>query len=98
MGRVIEAEIASLRAEIDWGEARLDFVFLFSPGVLEAAPHTFAAAVDVPPASEAALLDRLADGPAQRHADLGARAGRPGRRGDGQDQARGRGGRERDAA
>jgi putative ABC transport system permease protein len=61
MGRVIEAEIASLRAEIDWGEARLDFVFLFSPGVLEAAPHTFAAAVDVPPAAEAALLDRLAD-------------------------------------
>jgi putative ABC transport system permease protein len=61
LGRVIEAEIASLRAEIDWGEARLDFVFLFSPGVLEAAPHTFAAAVDVPPAAEAALLDRLAD-------------------------------------
>ncbi len=61
LGRVIEAEIASLRAEIDWGEARLDFVFLFSPGVLEAAPHTFAAAVDVPPAAEAALLDRLAE-------------------------------------
>ena len=61
MGRVIEAEIASLRAEIDWGQARLDFVFLFSPGVLEAAPHTFAAAVDVPPGSEAALLDRLAE-------------------------------------
>ena len=40
LGRVIEAEIANLRAEIDWGEARLDFVFLLSPGVLEAAPHT----------------------------------------------------------
>ena len=61
LGRVIEAEIANLRAEIDWGEARLDFVFVFSPGVLEAAPHTLAAAVDVPPATEAALLDRLAD-------------------------------------
>jgi putative ABC transport system permease protein len=61
LGRVIEAEIASLRAEIDWGQARLDFVFLFSPGVLEAAPHTLAAAVDVPPEAEAALLDRLAD-------------------------------------
>ncbi|HSA79228.1 MAG TPA: FtsX-like permease family protein, partial [Geminicoccaceae bacterium] len=61
LGRVIEAEIASLRAEIDWGEARLDFVFIFSPGVLEAAPHTLAAAVDVPPATEAALLDRFAD-------------------------------------
>ena len=39
LGRVIEAEIASLRPEIDWGQGRLDFVFLFSPGVLEAAPH-----------------------------------------------------------
>jgi putative ABC transport system permease protein len=61
LGRVIEAEIASLRPEIDWGQGRLDFVFLFSPGVLEAAPHTLAAAVDVPPAGEAALLDRLAE-------------------------------------
>ncbi len=60
LGRVIEARIANLRAEIDWGRARLDFVFLFSPGVLEAAPQTFAAAVDVPPAGEAGLLDRLA--------------------------------------
>ena len=60
LGRVIEARIANLRAEIDWGQARLNFVFLFSPGVLEAAPHTLAAAVDVPPAAEAGLLDRLA--------------------------------------
>ena len=60
LGRVIEARIANLRAEIDWGRARLDFVFLFSPGVLEAAPHTFAAAVDVAPAGEAGLLDRFA--------------------------------------
>jgi putative ABC transport system permease protein len=61
LGRVIEAEIASLRAEIDWGQGRLDFVFLFSPGLLEAAPHGLAAAVDVPSAEESALLDRLAD-------------------------------------
>jgi putative ABC transport system permease protein len=60
LGRVIEAKIANLRAEIDWSQARLNFVFLFSPGVLEAAPHTLAAAVDVPPAAEAGLLDRLA--------------------------------------
>jgi putative ABC transport system permease protein len=61
LGRVVEAEIASLRAEIDWGQGRLDFVFLFSPGLLEAAPHGLAAAVDVPPAAESALLDRLAE-------------------------------------
>jgi putative ABC transport system permease protein len=60
LGRVIEAQIASLRPEIDWSQGRLDFVFLFSPGVLEAAPHTFAATVEVPPAREAALLDQLA--------------------------------------
>jgi putative ABC transport system permease protein len=60
LGRVIEAQIASLRPEIDWSEGRLDFVFLFSPGVLEAAPHTFAAAVEVPKEREAALLDQMA--------------------------------------
>ena len=60
LGRLIEAEIASLRAEIDWSQGRIDFVFLFSPGVLEAAPHTLAAAVDVPAALEPALLDRMA--------------------------------------
>jgi putative ABC transport system permease protein len=57
---VVEAEIASLRPEIDWSQGRLDFVFLFSPGVLEAAPHTFAAAVEVPEEREAALLDEMA--------------------------------------
>ena len=60
LGRVIKARIANLRAEIDWSQARLNFVFLLSPGALEAAPHTLAAAVDVPPAAEAGLLDRLA--------------------------------------
>jgi putative ABC transport system permease protein len=60
LGRVIEAEIANLRGDIEWSRGRLDFVFVFSPGALDAAPHTFAAAVDVPDAAEAALLDRLA--------------------------------------
>jgi putative ABC transport system permease protein len=60
LGRVIEAEIASLRPEIDWSQGRLDFVFLFSPGVLEAAPHTLAAAVDLPAEAEPALLDAVA--------------------------------------
>ncbi|MEM7023813.1 MAG: FtsX-like permease family protein, partial [Pseudomonadota bacterium] len=61
LGRIVEAEIASLRAEIDWGRARLDFVFVLSPGVLEAAPHTLAAAVEVPPDAEPMLLDRMAE-------------------------------------
>ena len=61
LGRVVEAEIASLRAEIDWSQGRIDFVFLFSPGVLEGAPHTLAAAVDVPAAAEPVLLDSMAE-------------------------------------
>ncbi len=60
LGRVVEAEIANLRAEIDWSEGRLDFVFLFSPGLISAAPHSFAAAVDVPEAAEPQLLTAVA--------------------------------------
>ncbi len=60
MGRVIEARIANLRRDIDWSTGRLNFVFILSPGVLEAAPHTVIAAVDVPPDAEAGLYDRLA--------------------------------------
>ena len=62
LGRMIEAEIAVIRREIDWSQGRLDAAFLFSPGTLDAAPHAFAAAVDVDAAAEAALLDAVADG------------------------------------
>jgi putative ABC transport system permease protein len=60
LGRVIEARIANLRKDIDWGRARLDFVFVLSPGVIDQAPHTRIAAVAVPPEHEAALLDAAA--------------------------------------
>ncbi len=62
LGRKIEAEIAVIRREIDWSQGRLDAAFLFSPGTLEAAPHAFAAAVDVDADAEAALLDAVAEG------------------------------------
>jgi putative ABC transport system permease protein len=61
LGRVIEAEIAVVRAEIDWSQGRLDAAFMFSPGVLDGAPHSYAAAVEVPEADEPALLDVVAD-------------------------------------
>jgi putative ABC transport system permease protein len=61
LGRVIDAEIANLRGHIDWSRGRLDFVFVFSPGVLDAAPHTLAAAIEVDPAAEPALLDQMAE-------------------------------------
>jgi putative ABC transport system permease protein len=60
LGRVIEAQIAVIRSEIDWSQGRLDAAFVFSPGTLEAAPHTYAAAVDVSAADEAALFDAVA--------------------------------------
>ena len=61
LGRVIEAEIAVVRREIDWSQGRLDAAFLFSPGTLEAAPHAFAAAVDVSPDQEPVLMDAVAE-------------------------------------
>lgn len=61
LGRSIEATIANLRQEVDWSNGRLDFLFVLSPGLLEAAPHTFVAAVDVPAGDEAALIEAVAE-------------------------------------
>jgi putative ABC transport system permease protein len=61
LGRTIEARIANLRKEIDWSSGRLDFVFVLSPGVIEAAPHSWIAAVDLPESGGAALIDTVAD-------------------------------------
>ncbi len=60
LGRVIEAKIANLRREIDWGSGRLDFVFMLSPGVIERAPHTWIGAIDLPAADGPRLLERIA--------------------------------------
>jgi len=48
LGREVEAEIANLRA-IDWTGLDLNFVMMFSPGLLEAAPQTHIATVEIPP-------------------------------------------------
>ena len=60
LGRVVEAKVASLRREIDWSEGRLDFIFVFSPGLVANAPHTLVAAVDVPDDKAAALMTTAA--------------------------------------
>jgi putative ABC transport system permease protein len=54
LGREIEATIDSLR-EIDWRSLRFDFAIIFSPGVLEGAPHTHIAAAQVRPEAEEAV-------------------------------------------
>lgn len=43
LGRVIVGEVANVR-QIDFSTMSLNFILVFSPGVLEAAPHTWAAA------------------------------------------------------
>ncbi|MGB1006217.1 MAG: ABC transporter permease, partial [Thalassobaculaceae bacterium] len=44
LGRVVSARIANLR-NIDWATLSMNFVFVFSPGLLERAPHSVLAAV-----------------------------------------------------
>ncbi len=61
LGRVVEAEIAAIRPEIDWSRGRLDFLFTFSPGVLEAAPYSYIASVDVAPGDRPRLLEAIGE-------------------------------------
>jgi putative ABC transport system permease protein len=60
LGRDIEARIASLR-RIEWQTLTLNFVMVFSPGLLEHAPHTFLATVKATPAAERAVFRTITD-------------------------------------
>ncbi len=51
LGREIEAEVANIR-EIDWGSMGINFVLVFSPSPLNAAPHTFLATLQADDAVE----------------------------------------------
>jgi len=59
LGRDIRARIANLR-RVDWSTLALNFVIVFSPGVLENAPQSLLAAAYVPAAAEAVIARRLA--------------------------------------
>jgi putative ABC transport system permease protein len=54
LGRDFEVQIANLR-RIDWSALTINFVLVFSPGFLEAAPQTYLATVEVPKDEEGAL-------------------------------------------
>ncbi len=54
LGRDIQATIASTR-RIEWQAVPLAFTIMFSPGVIEAAPHTHIAVVYAPEEAEPAL-------------------------------------------
>jgi putative ABC transport system permease protein len=60
LGREVEARIANLR-QIDWRSLRFDFAIIFAPGTLEAAPHSYIAAVKVDPGAEDALQRAVTD-------------------------------------
>ncbi len=55
LGRDIEARIANIR-RLDWSSLGINFVIVFSPGLLERAPHTFLATVKATPEGETALF------------------------------------------
>ncbi len=60
LGRDIEARIASLR-RIVWQTLSLNFVFVFSPGTLDKAPHTYLATVKATPAAEDQIFKAVTD-------------------------------------
>jgi len=59
-GRDVTAEIASFRP-IEWAELRINFVMIFSPGLLEAAPASHIATVRVDDANAGALERQVTD-------------------------------------
>ena len=60
LGRALTATIANLR-QIDWSSLGINFVLVFSPGVLEQAPQSHIATVKVPPEAETLLEIAVTD-------------------------------------
>lgn len=54
LGREIEARITSLR-KVNWDTMGFNYVLVFSPNSLSAAPHSLAATITMPPARDAAV-------------------------------------------
>jgi len=60
LGREIDAKIASLR-RIEWQTLSINFVFVFSPGLLDKAPHTYLATVKATPEAEEKIFKDVTD-------------------------------------
>ena len=60
LGRDIDAKISSLR-RIEWQTLSINFVFVFSPGLLDRAPHTYLATIKASPAAEDAIFKLVTD-------------------------------------
>ncbi len=59
LGRTVTATIANLR-RIDWTSFGMNFVLVFAPGLLEAAPHTHIATIHAEAGVEGSLRSELA--------------------------------------
>jgi putative ABC transport system permease protein len=59
LGREVTGRIANLRA-VDWSSLSINFVMVFSPGLMESAPQTNIATVRVPTDEEGGLMNRVA--------------------------------------
>ena len=60
LGREIEVRVANLRG-FDWGTISFNFVMVFSPGILEQAPHYYMASLKIDPQHEATAHRVLTD-------------------------------------
>jgi putative ABC transport system permease protein len=60
LGREMSGAIANLR-EVDWSTLAINFVMVFSPGILEGAPQTHIATVRADPAAELDLQRAVTD-------------------------------------
>jgi len=59
LGREIEAEVASFR-QVNWRSLGINFVMVFSPNTLKAAPHSHLVTVEMAGGDEAKLLNDMA--------------------------------------
>jgi putative ABC transport system permease protein len=60
LGRQFEAEIANLR-QVEWLSFGINFVLVFAPGLLEAAPYTYLATVRADHAAEETVFREVTD-------------------------------------
>jgi putative ABC transport system permease protein len=60
LGREFTFRIANLR-QVDFSNARMNFIMVVSPGVLEGAPHAHLATARVPPAQDDAVIKAIVD-------------------------------------
>lgn len=60
LGRDVTGTLANMRT-VDWSSLGINFVLIFSPGLLQAAPHSHIATVHATPAAEEALFTAVTD-------------------------------------